>query len=138
MLSGGLEKSIASDGSGGCCSGAAPTQEAAATPVGSSLTVPPAGAADSRMRRLLAGDRRVRQRLGERRLRRGRRPGPAEPDRDRGRGLAGLRGKLRDPARGEAEGRPQMSTAAITLPRASWTGAATAFRPISNSPSAVA
>ena len=30
------------------------------------------------------------------------------------------------------------STAAITLPRASWTGAAMALRPLSNSPKAVA
>ena len=33
---------------------------------------------------------------------------------------------------------PQMSTAAMTLPRASWTGAATALRPSSYSPIAVA
>ena len=33
---------------------------------------------------------------------------------------------------------PQMSTAAITLPRASWTGAATALSPSSYSPIAVA
>ncbi len=33
---------------------------------------------------------------------------------------------------------PQMSTAAMTWPRASWTGAATALRPSSYSPIAVA